>query len=97
MNLEEQFDLWESELSFRERAELALDFIESVTQAYGVTIDMGHGREVKDTALIHYDLQTEFRQYMRAVYEESESEREDDDELWMNPAGWEDEHDSSYP
>lgn len=80
MNLDEQFDLWESELSFRERAEMALDFIESQHTAFGTLIKCDLEA---DTALIHYDLQTEFREYLRTVHEETENEREDD-ELWVN-------------
>lgn len=82
MNIEEQFDLWESELSFRERSEMALDFIESQTTAYGIIIKEAQ-TEGADTALIYYDLQTEFREYLRNIFEESEMEREDD-EPWVN-------------
>lgn len=80
MDRDEQFDLWESELGFRERAEMALDFIESQHTAYGTIIKFDL---TGDTALIHYDLQTEFREYLRTVHEETENEREDD-ELWVN-------------
>lgn len=80
MNLEEQFDLWESELSFRERAELALDFIDSQASAFGTVISV----DLKaDTALIHYDLQTEFMNYLRNIHEETELEREEE-EIWTN-------------
>lgn len=82
MNRDEQFDLWESELSFRERAEMALDFIESQHTAFGTIIRADHGFKA-DTALIHYDLQTEFREYLRTIHEETENEREDDG-LWVN-------------
>lgn len=84
MNREELFELWESELTGRELGELALDFIESQTTAYGTTIKVDKDLS---TATIHYDLQTEFREYLRGVYEESEEDREDtyeQGELWAN-------------
>lgn len=82
MNIEEQFDMWESELSFRERAEMALDFIETHHTAYGTIIA---SNLYEDTAIIHYDLQTEFMKYLRNIYEEQETDREEYmDEPWVN-------------
>lgn len=84
MDRDEQFDLWESELSFRERAEMALDFIESHSTAFGTIISVDFK---SDTASIYYDLQAAFTEYLRNLYEELESAYEDSydqDELWVN-------------
>lgn len=85
MNIEEQFDLWESELTFRERAEFAMEFIEQTQQAYGTTIRTD---KEADCSLIWFDLQTEFRNWLYEFYvnmEDREDEAPDeDDSFWSN-------------